>query len=705
MRSLKIWIALVAAALLGLSGCGGGGGDPGTPLLGNGENNGEPVLSVVLSNSVVTGATPATVSAKVTDSGGNALPGVVVSFATQSGLGTVSAPTALTADNGVATVTLSPASAVTSGADTVVASATVSGASLSAEAGFQLTAASVEFDSFTADVGLTESTALSPYGQAILDIRMTGVSETAPVTLALTSACVTLGKASISPATVTSTSSNISVIYKDEGCGGSRDNDTITATIAGATDQAQLQLFLTIPEANSISFVSADPATIYLAGSGYIAASVVTFEVVDSADNPLTGQPVTLDLTTFTGGLTLDSGTAPVTKNTDGNGRVNVIINSGTVPTPVRVVASLSSGIQTVSSNLSVAVGLPSQLNFSFSQTTNNIEGWNIDGTTNQYTIRAADRSGNPVPDDTAVIFWAEGGQVQAEAKSLVIDGISKATASFESAEPRPADGRVTVVAYSLGEESFKDLNKNNVYDAGEPFQDMGDIVKDVLWDNVFDETVDESISLSGVAAGSSACTNFSATYPEFKLSSSIPSVPGTCTASWSGRTYVRRATQTVLSTSSARPLWGNTAGLDNNCSKITLQTGPYLSDFTVNNFTEVAGDTWYGGVAGSLSFLVGDANTYPIDYPGKAAALVGRLNPMAAGTVLTASATDGLTIRVAGGSPVPNSQEATYAVVAYEFDAGVTSGEVTVGFRSPSGLTTTVVVPVEVAGRPSACP
>ena len=114
-----------------------------------------------------------------------------------------------------------------------------------------------------------------------------------------------------------------------------------------------------------------------------------------------------------------------------------------------------------MSSNLAVAVGLPSQLNFSLSQTTHNIEGYNRDGTPNGYHILAADRSGNPVPDGTTINYWAEGGQVAATSQTLLADRLARSTATFVSQAPRPLDGRVTIVAYALGDESFVDVNGN----------------------------------------------------------------------------------------------------------------------------------------------------------------------------------------------------------------------------------------------------
>jgi len=100
-------------------------------------------------------------------------------------------------------------------------------------------------------------------------------------------------------------------------------------------------------------------------------------------------------------------------------------------------------------------VGLPSQLNFSLSQGTKNIEGYNIDGTPNTYQIIAADRSGNPVPTGTSINFVAEGGQVEAIKQTQLVNGIARTTANFVSSEPRPVDGRVTITAYALARSRF----------------------------------------------------------------------------------------------------------------------------------------------------------------------------------------------------------------------------------------------------------
>ena len=213
---------------------------------------------------------------------------------------------------------------------------------------------------------------------------------------------------------------------------------------------------------------------------------------------------------------------------------MTVRINSGTVPTPVRVTATLVDNlltpenealITTVSSSLAIAVGLPSQLNFSLSQGSHNIEGYNIDGVTNTYNIIASDRLGNPVPAGTAVNFVTEGGQIEAiKLTTIDANGIARTSANFLSSSPRPVDGRITVVAYALGEESFLDQNGNNVWDASEPFQDLGSLYLDRVYNGHYNGVNDQYIALSLPGATPTACVTPAS--PLLQLDRSIPSIP-----------------------------------------------------------------------------------------------------------------------------------------------------------------------------------
>lgn len=718
---MKKWLTLgVMLAAAALVGCSAGVSDEGKGSNGGtgGSTTSAPSMTLALSSTSVTSVSPVTVTATVLDKNNSPVANALVTFSTTA-VGQLGATTALTDSKGAASVQLLPASASTTGAGTVSAASSVNGTGVSASANFQTTTVSAGFGTFTTDQGAAATARLAAYAQANLTLTLTGVSTSSPAAVAVTSACVSAGKATISPASVTNTSGTVTFVYKDTGgCGATNDSDTVTATITGSSaTPATLQIFLTSPTVNSITFDSTSSNTIYLKGSGYTESAQVRFKVVDTAGNPLPGQKVDLSLSTVAGGLTLDGQSilngrdTPELKTSDANGFVTVIVNSGTVPTPVRVIATLdNTSITTVSSNLAVLTGLPSQAHFSLAQATFNIEGGDVDGVANTYTVTASDRSGNPVPNGTSIVFWAEGGTIVGSATtSLNSAGLATATANFESSSPRPDDGRITVLAYAIGEETFIDQNGNNVWDPGEPFQDLGDIVKDVQYDGIYDSANDEFVSLAQVAStpSSSACNNsFAATYPQLDDTSADLAVkPGSCDGTWSGKTYVRRAVETVLSSSTPRPLW--LAPTDNQatgdglstatCNTIALRTHPVTLQPTADTYYAAeSGDVWYTGTsnyAGTLFFVVADQNTK-------------RLNPMPQGTTVSVtSQTPGLNVSLLGGSPVANSLDATLAAVSYTFtDHTLASGSISVTYTTPRGLSTTFVYTLKVGARPTAC-
>lgn len=698
LRHTLVWFLLLT-----LAACGGGGGSAGsgsfggTPIVPGGAASAPiaaPTIILELSNSTVTSSSPATVTATVRDSAGAAIPNQVVTFETLLKFGRLSASTALTNSSGQAIVTLSPAASTTTGADSLTARVTVNALAATATTGFQLTSTDVSIATFTSDIGAGTLTA---YGQTTLTVTIAGAAPGASVNLSVTSACVSANKGTLSPSSTTTTTGTATFIFKDTGgCGSTLTNDTLQVAVTGSAATQALSLGLTPPTASSIAFVSASPETIYLKGSGFVATSQVTFRVVDVANNALPGQSVSMIATTYTGGLTLDGVSTTVTKTSDSNGLVTVLVNSGTIPTPVRIRATLvSSAVTTSSSNLSVAVGLPTQTAFSLSQKTRNIEGFNIDGTPNTYTLIASDRMGNPVPAGTSINFVSEGGQVVGVGQIALTNGLASTTVGFQSASPRPANGRITVVAYALGEESFADANGNNVYDSAEDFQDLGDVFISRTFSRTFDEANDQRIPQTLSAAANCVNASSSLLVPD----RSVPTAPNyaganRCDGVW-GQAFVRRATETVLSTSSASPLWLSVSGaspqtkLDGGCSLVTLEgdAGTPVSAYAVG-----AGTLRSVATAGTLSFLLSDAN--PV-----------RLNPMAAGTTLTLTTTTGLTVLVLAGSPVADSSSATAAAISYEFTNGTTAGTITFNVRSPSGLTSSFFVGITTSPGTSTCP
>lgn len=660
---------------------------------------GTPVLSLGLSSTSVSAAVPATVTATLTDSRGLPVSGQVVTFTVVRGLGRPNVGTALTDATGKAVALLSPATSASAGADEVTATVQYSGSSLSATQGFQVQATNATI------VSLTGPTSLSAYGQDTLTLTLTGAAVDSPVKLSVASSCTAAGKATVSPASISATSNTVSLQYRDNGCGAVQPSDLLQVVIDGTSTAKQLTLPIAAPAAVSLAFISSTPEQIFLKGSGFTESSIVTFEVRDAAGNPLPNKVVELRLQTGAGGVTMEGrgvesvdplSASPFTQTSNALGRVSVRVNSGTQPTPVRVHAKLSGeAVATVSSNLSVGIGLPSQLNFSMSQRTFNIEGYDRDNTPNTYTILAADRSGNPVPLGTVINFVAESGQIESSKQITQINGISQATVNYASASPKPVDGRATIVAYALGEESFIDKNGNNVYDLSqnEEFQDLGNIFKDRNYDGLYDSAFDEYIGLTLASNTSSACKTWTGTAGILlRLDSSVPSVPGTCDNKWSGsgQVYVRRALETVLSTSKARPLWPfGSSSIGKATTPITLQVGRNVGDTAQFYALNSADRVCNAGTTGSVFLIAADDN------PGLPNSSGGydvypRLNPMAAGTVISASTpTIGFSASLAGGSPVANSFDATAFAVGYTFDTA-SVGAVFVTLTSPSGVGTT---------------
>jgi hypothetical protein len=731
---LKLFCAALLSAVL--AACGGGGGEAGVTSTG-----GDPaavnalVLNLELSSSTASLGRPIDIRATLQTSRGIAVSGAVVSFKTtlEQGAFIPAAATALTDASGVARIQLVPVNASASGADTVVGSVDLAGVTATASRGFQLTATNLTIDSIAADVQT-----IAAYGQTGVTVALSAAAQGSPVSVSLTTNCG--AKAAVEPPVATTTTGRATFTVIDKGCGAERATATLTASVTGSSASRSASVGVAAPTASSLKFLEALPSTIYLRGAGFDEVAVVSFSVLDQGGNPLPNQTIELELTTYSGGLT------PLRLLSDANGKVSVRINSGTIPTPVRVRATLilpsgASGGSTVSSNLTVGVGLPSQRNFSLSQTACNIEGANFDGTANAYTILAADRSGNPVPNGTAISFISEGGQIQSSRlTALSASGIAAAVANFVSQEPRPtADSRVTITAYAVGEESFLDSNGNNVWDAGEPFQDLGDVYRDSNFNGTSDSG-EETIPFGATAA----CAPLSSSLLTLDRSTGA-NKPNTCDGRW-GRAFVRRSIETVLSGSFARPLLfaavdGVRPGLgttslsfpaDSQSPALTQGTFSELSGSVVTIALNAAQQATCQAVFTGLKPTAGTTlapNSTQFIVDGvrliyTPAALIAadptrptleeiqnqwrnssrrctldgvatlsvpfvlhdnhprRLNPMASGTKVTTTATEGLTAKVLPDS-VGNTCEASF----HSVQLGVTRGGiVTLEFTSPSG-------------------
>lgn len=492
--------------------------------------------------SSISPGSPAKVKATIRNAAGSGVPNTVVTFATTATLATMtpSTGTALTDAAGVATIQIDAFSLTAAGATTITATASVDGSNVSGSTGFSVSAANAGLANMTLG-----TSPLSSYATTSVSVTVTGVPANTPVTVNFSSICASAGKATL-PASAQSVNGAATATYTDKGCAGS---DTITASVAGLAVTKTITLQVNSPAAASLQFVSATPSTIVLkgtGGAGLVESSLIKFRVVDSNNAPVaSGVNVTFDLTTRTGGILLDGLSTAVTKLTDSNGEASVSVQSGTAPTAVWVNASLSAtSVFSQSNQLRISTGRPAQDRFSLSVTPHNIEGYTTNGVTTSVAVIASDRLGNPVPDGTAINFVAEGGQIVPSCATVA----GTCSVAFTSANPRPTGdsefsgivtkGRVTVVAYSVGEESFTDANGNNKYESGETFNDLGDVFIDSNENGAWDAG-EQSISFSS--------SNTSSCKVGINTSPNAPSKSGTCDGVW-GQAHVRQSGVIVMS-------------------------------------------------------------------------------------------------------------------------------------------------------------
>lgn len=496
MRYLKWFGALVVALLL--AACGGGGGSPGTTS-GSGSGSGTTVTgtpSVVVSihnaagnavNAISVG-TAYVARATLVNSLQQPVANRLVTFSIGgASVATLTPQTALSNANGVAEVVIAPASLSSIGAATLSGSAEIDGATLTGRKDFAVQASSLELSALgVGSANLASGGNTSVQVSALIGgAPSTGV----PVNVSFSVSC---GKINGQDATgssgvsVTTNGSGVATaVYDAVSANGTLCSGavTLTASAAGATAKSTT-VNVTPPTANAVVFVSATPAQIFVAGSGAVDQSIARFKVLSSAGTPMSNVAVRFSIVTNPGGVGLGSAgaTGAVSATTNAAGEASVSVFSGTIPGPVKVRASLESNpdVFAESQNLTVASGPPSQRFMSLSVETFNIEGWSRDGTSTQLTARVADRQGNAVEDGTVVNFTSEAGQVARSCATTRVNGISQCSVSFQSQNPRPAGGRVSVLAYLEGTKDYVDMNGNNRYDPGlDQLVDQGDAYRD----------------------------------------------------------------------------------------------------------------------------------------------------------------------------------------------------------------------------------
>ncbi|WP_165742944.1 Ig-like domain-containing protein [Pseudoalteromonas sp. Z9A6] len=447
--------------------------------------------------------------------------------------------TAITDSNGIALLDIVP------GLDVGAGEITVSVLDSNLTKAFQIAAVDIEI-SISSSIADDELLAAGATALVSIEITKDGELYTTPLTVEFTSGCVSSEQASIDE-TVTSIGGFARSTYRPLTCVG---GDIITATVITGGDTVSANTTINVSPANIgfLQFIDVTEPVIALKGTGgadRTEISEVTFKLVDSNGNDLASRTVNFELSTAVGGITL--GTASAITNARGEVKTSVL--SGSIATPVRVIASSEEevGGNTVivtapSDILVVSTGIADQNSFSLSRSIFNPHALNVDGNTVAVNARLADHFNNPVPDGTAVTFITEGGVI--EPSCTTTNGACSVT--WTSSNPRPftdsmyentiaqkcdgglpcplgilnndltidlpLGGRATVHAYAIGEETFSDLNGNGYFDSEDFFDDLFDIPEAFI-----DNNEDGTFGGKDCSDGTDPCSRDNSTGDEFE--------------------------------------------------------------------------------------------------------------------------------------------------------------------------------------------
>lgn len=326
--------------------------------------------------------------------------------------------------------------------------------------------------------GAEQGAKLSARGSAQLSVFHADASANlidAPINVSFTSLCAAKGKASFRDSDdqkITSAAlinGQVIVMYQDEGCG---EKDTITAssTHQGKVLKAQSQLDIARDSVQRIQYISASSEQLSLKGTGGNESATLVFEVMGSTGHAVQGVDVELSLNSDLGGACLSASsisecTKTLVLKSDANGKVTVLVNAGTIASPVGVTArDLTSNVYTVSNILSISTGVPDQDSFSLSLNTFNPYAWEKNNSVVNVNVRLADAFNNPPTLGTTISFWTDGGSIQPSCQTDKDGGCS---VDWFAGDPRPANGIATILAFAQGNESFIDTNGDGYYEEG----------------------------------------------------------------------------------------------------------------------------------------------------------------------------------------------------------------------------------------------
>lgn len=495
-NNISAKLSAIAISVL-LASCGGGGssgyyneGGTGTGDTGTGNEAAKAInISAVelldLTNKITRSVTieGATAKVKVTDAKGVAVSGALVTFTSTGVIFGTSNGAVLTNADGIATISVKPASTTDTGSYQLSASVTEQGITSTTPAyNFSVQAANITFVDFKAANSQLDSGASTLITLKTQDA--TTKSNQNNVTVNFNATCGTFDY----PTVVSSNQGDVATTYKGIDAAGKlcEGAQTITATGSNSALTKTLPLTIAAIQANSLVYSTSDDVQLVTKNSGSSSSGQIEFTVYSNG-TPASNQDVQIDLVRGPSDLsfvTVGNRTTKTIKS-DASGKIIVNLYPGTLPGPVEIKATLgnNANVYVLSKNVAVATGRASQQGFSLSATKYALNG-RMDGDESIITARLVDRVGNPVPNGTTVSFISEGGSITPNCSTT--NGVC--SVSLKVQNPRPALGRVTVMAYAEGDKAYTDVNNDNSYTAGidKLLNNIGDFFRDDNEDNQY---------------------------------------------------------------------------------------------------------------------------------------------------------------------------------------------------------------------------
>ena len=673
------------------------------------------------------GSTPSSITAYARDASNNLLANVPVVFTASSG-GIAANGTSVTGAVGTVTAQLNTAGDPT--IRTIVVKVTAAGISASLNVpvvaantslGVQMGSGQVvgaSVSNFAAGVIGVSAPAIAPTGTTTLQVALEsgGQLYTQPTTVYFSSTCLNLtsnpsvlsGTGVSGTTALTSTGLVLATYTPGSGCFGRSDTITARATIGGQTLTATN--VVAISAAGGITLVTAPPTILAINDvdtQGYTPAqpksAPIKFRVTDGSGAPLVGQSVTVDWiwqpyvsVGYAGAPavppTLSCGAPPCTLITDSNGGVSVTLTSGSGPmagAQVNLIANTSVAGVPASAETGIfyiSTGIPSAGTVGLNLQCPNIEAGfsGSDNSTNSTALTAlgvtlADRYNYPVPAGTLVSFSAEGGTLShSSCVTSNVNGVSSCSVNWQpkgvfptfdtnlglcSALPITAgacdrNGRSSILATVVGEESLTDSTNPEPGHNGNTYTPLGDAFRDDNENGTYDLNNNEYY-FDSTFAGTKAPYQGVGALASGQFIGLLCDSNGVCASS---PRVLGIGTQQIIVMSGSTP------------------DGTQPS--TIPTYTLSASQAQSAG----FQFTLADAN----------------LNPLPAGTTITASAGDNKLVINPGTRTftVPCETEPNTISVSVVGSSAITSTVVStlkLLVKSPSGITRTLTYTVNI--------